>query len=108
MRGLIGRPGLRWAIFRLADVPILGIRDPHPIMFDRPDNRIESLHADDAGLPSPRWKPRGLGPGAVRGGGPSCQLTPGIRPAAGAMGVDPLPDNAFSQAEYATDTGRHG
>ena len=48
---MITESGLAWSILRLADVPILGIRDPHPIMFEIGlDNRIESLHADDAGL----------------------------------------------------------
>jgi len=47
----------------------------------------------------------GVGPGAVRGGGPSCQLTyrEYLTRLLAAMGIDPLPDEAFSTAEYATD-----
>jgi UDP-glucose 4-epimerase len=61
---LVRGSGLDWSILRLADVPILGIRDPHPIMFEIGlDNRIESP----------------------------------------AMGVEPLPEQAFSDAVYATD-----
>ena len=50
-------------------MPILGVRDPHPIMFEIGlDNRIESLHADDAGLAitNALETPAGVGPGAVR------------------------------------------
>jgi nucleoside-diphosphate-sugar epimerase len=48
---MIRASGLRWCIMRLADVPILGLRRPPRIMFEiGPDNRIETLHAADAGL----------------------------------------------------------
>jgi UDP-glucose 4-epimerase len=105
---LIRSSGLPWAIFRLADVPILGIRDPHPIMFEIGlDNRIESLHADDAGLAIANAldTPEVWGRVLFVGGGPSCQLTyrEYLTRLLAAMGVDPLPDNAFSEAEYATD-----
>jgi nucleoside-diphosphate-sugar epimerase len=105
---LIRESGLEYCIFRLADVPILGIRDPHPIMFEIGlDNRIESLHADDAGLAitnaveTPEVWNRVL----FVGGGPSCQLTyrEYLTRLLAAMGVEPLPDEAFSTAVYATD-----
>jgi UDP-glucose 4-epimerase len=100
--------GLRWCIFRLADVPILGIRDPHPIMFEIGlDNRIESLHADDAGLAIANAldTPTVWGRVLFVGGGASCQLTyrEYLTRLLAAMGVDPLPDEAFSTAVYATD-----
>jgi nucleoside-diphosphate-sugar epimerase len=99
---------LRWCIFRMADVPILGPRDPHPIMFEIGlDNRIEALHADDAGLAITNALETREVWGRVLfvGGGPSCQLTyrEYLTKMLGAMGVDPLPDEAFSTAEYATD-----
>ncbi|HEX6682694.1 MAG TPA: NAD(P)-dependent oxidoreductase [Candidatus Limnocylindrales bacterium] len=48
---MVRESGLDWAIFRLADVPVLGPRAPHPIMFEIGlHNRIEAIHADDAGL----------------------------------------------------------
>ena len=105
---LIRESGLTYCIFRLADVPILAVRDPHPIMFEIGlDNRIESLHADDAGLAitnaletPPVWD-RVL----FVGGGPSCQLTyrEYLTRLLAAMGVEPLPEEAFSDAVYATD-----
>jgi UDP-glucose 4-epimerase len=71
-----------------------------------PDNRIEAMHADDAGLAITNaltcddvW-----GRILFIGGGESCQLT--YRDYLGrmlaAIGI-PLPDEAFSTAEYATD-----
>jgi len=105
---LIRESDLEWCVFGLADVPILGPRDPHPIMFEIGlDNRIESLHADDAGLAiaNALETPEVWGRTLFVGGGPSCQLTyrDYLTRLLAAMGVDPLPDNAFSTAEYATD-----
>jgi nucleoside-diphosphate-sugar epimerase len=105
---LIRESGLTWCIFRLADVPILGVRDPHPIMFEIGlDNRIESLHAEDAGLAiaNALETPQVWGRILFVGGGSSCQLTyrEYLTRLLAAMGVDPLPDEAFSDAVYATD-----
>ncbi len=105
---MIAESGLAWSILRLADVPILGIRDPHPIMFEIGlDNRIESLHADDAGLAiaNALETPAVWGRVLFIGGGLSCQLTyrEYLTRLLAAMGVDPLPEEAFSDAVYATD-----
>jgi UDP-glucose 4-epimerase len=105
---MIMESGLTWSILRLADVPILGIRDPHPIMFEIGlDNRIESLHADDAGLAIANAldTPAVWGRVLFIGGGASCQLTyrEYLTRLLAAMGVDPLPEEAFSDAVYATD-----
>ena len=105
---LIRESGLTWCIFRLADVPILGVRDPHPIMFEIGlDNRIESLHADDAGLAivNALETPEVWGRILFVGGGSSCQLTyrEYMTRLLAAMGVEPLPDDAFSNAVYPTD-----
>ncbi|HEV2779422.1 MAG TPA: NAD(P)-dependent oxidoreductase [Actinophytocola sp.] len=105
---LIRGSGLTWAIFRLADVPVLGIRDPHPIMFEIGlHNRIEALHADDAGLAiaNALETPEVWGRVLFIGGGPSCQLTyrDYLTRILTAMGIKPLPDKAFSDAVYATD-----
>ena len=99
---------LNWCVFRLADVPILGIREPHPIMFEIGlDNRIESLHADDAGLAITNALETAAVWGRVLfvGGGPSCQMTyrEYLTRLLAAMGVDPLPEEAFNTAPYATD-----
>lgn len=105
---LVRESGLDWAIFRLADVPVLGLRAPHPIMFEIGlENRIEAIHADDAGLAiaNALETPEAWGRVFFIGGGPSCQLTyrDYLTRLLAAMGVGPLPERAFSPAEYATD-----
>lgn len=105
---LVRGSGLTWAIFRLADVPVLGPRRPHPIMFEIGlDNRIEVLHAGDAALAvaNALAEPRVWGRVLFVGGGASCQVTyqEYLAGLLGAMGLEPLPDNAFSTAEYVTD-----
>jgi UDP-glucose 4-epimerase len=105
---LIRESGLTWCLLRLSDVPVLGARSPHPIMFEiGPDNRIEALHADDAGLAlaNALTTPEVWGRILFVGGGPSCQVTyrEYLSRLLGAMGIDPLPDEAFSTKEYATD-----
>jgi UDP-glucose 4-epimerase len=105
---LVRESGLEWTIFRLADVPVLGMRAPHPIMFEIGlDNRIEAIHSDDAGLAiaNALSTPQVWGRVFFIGGGPSCQLTyrEYLTRLLAAMGVGPLPEAAFSTAEYATD-----
>ncbi|HLT12087.1 MAG TPA: NAD-dependent epimerase/dehydratase family protein [Micromonosporaceae bacterium] len=105
---MVRESGLDHCILRLADVPILGARDPHPIMFEIGlDNRIESLHADDAGLAITNAldTPQVWGRVLFLGGGPSCQLTyrEYLTRLLGAMGISPLPEEAFSDKPYATD-----
>lgn len=105
---LVRESGLDWAIFRLADVPVLGMRPPHPIMFEIGlRNRIEAIHADDAGLAivNALETPQVWGRVLFVGGGPSCQLTYGeyLTRMLAAMGLKPLPERAFSDAPYATD-----
>jgi nucleoside-diphosphate-sugar epimerase len=105
---LVRDSGLEWCIFRLVDVPILGLRDPHPIMFEIGlDNRIESIHADDAATAIARGlrTPAVWGRTLFIGGGKSCQLTyrEFLTRMLGAMGMEMLPEEAFTDAEYATD-----
>jgi nucleoside-diphosphate-sugar epimerase len=105
---LVRESGLEWCIFRLTDVPVIGLRDPHPIMFEIGlHNRIEALHADDAATAITRTlrTPDVWGRTLFVGGGPSCQLTyrEYLARMLGAMGMEMLPDEAFSDAEYATD-----
>jgi UDP-glucose 4-epimerase len=105
---LIRASGLTFAIFRLADVPVLALRKAHPIMFSIGlHNRIESVHADDAGLAlaNALETPAIWGRTFFIGGGASCQLTYGdyLTRLLAAMGLRPLPDNAFSTNDYATD-----
>jgi nucleoside-diphosphate-sugar epimerase len=105
---LVQGSGLEWCIFRFSDVPIIGLRDPHPIMFEIGlDNRIESLHADDAAVALARAlrTPGVWGRILFVGGGPSCQHTyrEYLRRLLDAMGIGALPEEAFSTKEYATD-----
>jgi nucleoside-diphosphate-sugar epimerase len=105
---LVRDTGLTWCILRLADVPILGIREPHPIMFEIGlDNRIETLHADDAALAivTALRTTQVWGRILFVGGGPTCQVTyrEYLARLLAAMGIDPLPEEAFSTKEYATD-----
>jgi UDP-glucose 4-epimerase len=105
---LVGDSELTWCVLRLADVPVLGIRDPHPIMFEIGlDNRIETLHADDAAvaIANALRVPEVWGRVLFVGGGPSCQLTyrEYLTRLLAAMGVEALPEEAFSDKEYATD-----
>ncbi len=100
--------GLPFCILRLSDVPVIGLRDPHPIMFEIGlHNRIESMHADDAAVALARAlrTPEVWGRVLFVGGGPSCQLTyrEYLATLMRAMGMEPLPDEAFSAADYVTD-----
>jgi UDP-glucose 4-epimerase len=105
---LIRESSLNWAIFRLVDVPVLGFRRPHPIMFEIGlDNRIEAMHADDVGLAIANAldTPQVWGQILFIGGGKSCQVSyrEYLTRLLAAMGIKPLPDKAFSNAVYATD-----
>lgn len=105
---MIRASGLDWAIFRLVDVPVLGPRAPHPIMFEIGlDNRIEAIHADDVALAIANALETQAVWGRVLfiGGGPSCQLSyrEYLTRLLAAIGIKPLPDKAFSDKEYATD-----
>lgn len=100
--------GLIWSIFRFSDVPLMGLRSPHRIMFDIPlAQRFEVLHTADAGVAVARllstdaaWE-RVL----LVGGGPSCQVTYGefLFGLLDAMGLGKLPEAAFSTSPYCTD-----
>lgn len=105
---LVRESGLPWCVFRFADVPVLGIRPAHPIMFEIGlDNRIEAMHADDAALAvaNALRTPSVWGRVLFVGGGPSCQLTyrEYLARLMAAMGVAMLPDKAFSKNVYVTD-----
>ena len=100
--------GLEWCIFRFADVPVIGLRDAHPIMFEIGlHNRIEALHPDDAGLAvaNALKTPEAWGKVLHVGGGERCQVTYGdyLSRLLTAMGVGMLPAEAFSKKDYVTD-----
>nr|BBH92653.1 3-beta hydroxysteroid dehydrogenase [Thermogemmatispora argillosa] len=105
---MLRQSGLTWAIFRFADVPPLGPRPVHPIMFRIPlDTRLEMLHTFDAGLAVANavsseevW-----GKVWLIGGGPSCQVRyrDYLNRMLEVMGIGPLPEEAFGHEPYCTD-----
>ncbi len=100
--------GLTWAIYRFADMPILGRRPPHPMMFEIPLNtRMEVLHPADAAVAIAEgvtgtaiWNEIWL-----IGGGPTCQVTYAqyLQRMLSAMGLPMLPEAAFTTHPYCTD-----
>ncbi|MFF1943516.1 NAD-dependent epimerase/dehydratase family protein [Rhodococcus qingshengii] len=105
---IVRESGLTWFIPRFADVPIIGARGADPIMFEIGlDNRIEVLHPDDAAvaLANALETPQVWGRVLFVGGGESCQVTyrDYLARMLRAMGLEPLPERAFSGKEYVTD-----
>ncbi|MBI5545095.1 MAG: NAD(P)-dependent oxidoreductase [Deltaproteobacteria bacterium] len=105
---LVRESGLEWCIFRLSDVPVMGLRDAHPIMFEIGlHNRIEAMHPDDAALAlaGALKTPEVWGRVLHVGGGPTCQVTyrDYLDRLLTAMGVGMLPEEAFSPKDYVTD-----
>ncbi len=105
---MVEASGLRFAVLRFADVPPIALRAPHPMMFRVPlATRIEMIHPADAGLAvSLAVGHAGVWGRTLNvGGGPRCQLL--YRDYLGAflaaMGIDRLPDEAFSAEPYCTD-----
>jgi nucleoside-diphosphate-sugar epimerase len=97
-----------WAIFRFADMPVLGNRPAHPMMFDIPlETRIEVLHPVDAALAIATGISTGdiWGQMWLIGGGVSCQMTyrTYLSRLLGALGLPMLPDAAFGNTPYCTD-----
>lgn len=105
---LVKASGLEWTIFRFADIPPLGLRSPHPIMFRIPlSTRFEVIHPADAGLAiaNAMHTQEVWGQTLLIGGGPHCQIR--YRDYLGRMldlmGIGMLPERAFGTAPYCTD-----
>lgn len=108
---LVRQSGLPWLIFRFSDMPLIALRDAHPIMFEIGlDNRMETMHPADGALAVVNaialpelWTGRTL----LVGGGKEqgCQITyrEFFSKLLTAMGIGMLPEAAFSQKEYVTD-----
>jgi nucleoside-diphosphate-sugar epimerase len=106
---MLRESGLDWLIFRFSDMPLIALRDAHPIMFEIGlDNRMETMHPADGALAIVNaislpelWAGRTL----LVGGGKNCQMTyrEFFRKLLTVMGVGMLPEAAFSQKEYVTD-----
>ncbi len=100
--------GLPWLIFRFADVPIIGFRPPHPIMFEIPlDQRIETLHSLDAAcaIANALERREVWGRMWLIGGGNECQITyrQFLTGMFAVMGLGELPEQAFTTRPYVTD-----
>ncbi len=105
---MVRASGLQWTIFRFADIPPLGLRTPHPIMYRIPlSTRFEVVHPYDAALAIANgiclnevW-----GKTLLIGGGPGCQML--YRDYLGRMlemmGIGMLPERAFGSEPYSTD-----
>ncbi|HEY7348064.1 MAG TPA: NAD(P)-dependent oxidoreductase [Ktedonobacterales bacterium] len=105
---MVKTSGLQWAIFRFADIPPLGLRSPHPIMFSIPlATRFEVIHTRDAGLAvaNAMRSDEVWGRILLIGGGPTCQIR--YRDYLGRMldmmGIGMLPERAFGTEQYCTD-----
>ncbi len=107
---MLRESGLDWLIFRLSDMPLIALRDPHPIMFEISlDNRFETMHPADAALAivnalkTPElW---GCQKTLLVGGGRACQITyrDFLSKLLTAMGIGMLPEAAWTKKEYVTD-----
>jgi nucleoside-diphosphate-sugar epimerase len=105
---LVRAAGLPWCILRFADVPLMGFRAPHPIMFTLPlEQRFEVLHTRDAALAVANALEREAAWEAtwLIGGGPTCQITyrEFLFTLLDAMGIGPLPERCFATSPYCTD-----
>jgi nucleoside-diphosphate-sugar epimerase len=103
---LIKQSGLEHVIARFSDVP--DIKQPHPIMYDIPlDQRFEILHGDDIALAIANTlkTPEVWGQTILLGGGPRCQIRyrDYLFGMLEAIGIGPLPEEAFGQPQYCTD-----
>lgn len=105
---MVQQAGLPWTILRFADIPPLGLRSPHPIMFRIPlQTRFEVIHPTDAGLATANaiGSTEVWGKILLIGGGPGCQIL--YRDYLGRMlammGIDMLPERAFGAEPYCTD-----
>jgi len=107
---LVRESTLDWLIFRFSDMPLIALRSGHPIMFEIPlDQRFETMHPADAALAvvnaigvTELWGRKCL---LLVGGGARCQVTyhQFLFGLLEAMGIGPLPEQAFTKKEYVTD-----
>ena len=108
---MVRESGLPYLIFRFSDMPLIALREAHPIMFEIGlDNRMETMHPADGALAVVNalshpelWTGRLLLVGGGRENG--CQITyrDFFSKLLTAMGIGMLPEEAFSKKEYVTD-----
>lgn len=107
---MVRTSGLDFLIIRYSDMPIIGLRPGHPIMYRIPlDTRMETMHPADGALATVNalktaelWSQGRL---LLVGGGSRCQVTyrQFLFGLLNAMGIGPLPEEAFGHDEYVTD-----
>jgi nucleoside-diphosphate-sugar epimerase len=105
---MLQESGLTWCILRFADIPVMGYRSPHPIMYEIPlAQRFEVLHTLDAGLALNNVldTPEAWNHIWLIGGGADCQVTYGeyLFALLRASGLSELPAAAFTTSPYCTD-----
>lgn len=104
---MVRQSGLQWTIFRFgAALPLRMILDPG--MFDVPlDNRIEFVHRRDIAMAIANALETDAVWGRLWliGGGRRCQLVyrEMMRTVLNAIGIGPLPDEAFATTPFSTD-----
>lgn len=103
---LIKQSGLEYVVARFSDVP--DVKQPHPIMFAIPlDQRFEVIHGDDIALAIANTLKTAevWGQTILIGGGPRCQIRyrDYLFGMLEALGIGPLPEEAFGQPLYCTD-----
>ena len=103
---LINQSGLDWLVARFCDIP--DVKEPHPIMFEIPlDQRFEVIHGDDVALAivNALKTPEMWGQTVLIGGGATCQIRyrDYLFGMLDAIGVGPLPEEAFTRNRYCTD-----
>lgn len=100
--------GLTWTILRFTDVPVIGLRMPHPMMYwFMPSQRFHVLHPKDAAraLANALVCEEVWGRIWLIGGGDDCRVTFGqfVNSILEEYGIGALPDEAFSQEPYMMD-----
>ena len=105
---LVKISGLKWTILRLGAVLSPSLCEIDPILFNVPlDNRIELIHAADAGyaIASAAVSDSIWGGSHLIGGGKKCQMLQRdfITRVLGEIGIGMLPEAAFTDVPFYTD-----
>lgn len=105
---LVKVSGLKWTILRLGAVLSPSLCDIDPMLFSVPlDNRIELIHAADAGyaIAAAALDGKAWGKTLLIGGGRKCQMLQKdfISKVLNEVGIGMLPESAFTSTPFYTD-----